>query len=245
MSHFHPEESRYILLHKFFTNVYSYFPVATLKFYAFIVKFTSWPGLGKIIRSLAGIYGKFLKSGKIITLSEAEDLINKSEKCSIGKCRCRANIYKNNQNGKVPENTCIILNYSSYRFSKSKPLDYKSIEKLELIKLIRQFSESYNLFQNMVYCVKPNIYAICNCEKNCMPYKFRFEHGIKEALLPGNFIAKINKNLCGECELCEKYCHFNAISNLEINPEACMGCGLCMLICKNKNQKNAISMVKR
>ncbi len=47
----------------------------------------------------------------------------------------------------------------------------------------------------------------------------------------GSKVAVIDKGKCIECMACEENCRFNAISNLEIDPILCEGCGLCVSIC--------------
>lgn len=47
----------------------------------------------------------------------------------------------------------------------------------------------------------------------------------------GKETAVIDKDKCIECGLCEELCRFGAISNFEVNPYYCEGCGLCMYKC--------------
>lgn len=47
----------------------------------------------------------------------------------------------------------------------------------------------------------------------------------------GSKKAKINKNLCIECEACEKVCKYSAINKWSIDPFSCEGCGACTLVC--------------
>ncbi|ERM93116.1 (4Fe-4S)-binding protein [Caldanaerobacter subterraneus subsp. yonseiensis KB-1] len=47
----------------------------------------------------------------------------------------------------------------------------------------------------------------------------------------GKETAVIDKGKCIECGLCEELCRFNAISNFNVNPYYCEGCGLCMYKC--------------
>jgi len=51
--------------------------------------------------------------------------------------------------------------------------------------------------------------------------------------------AKLNKSLCTECEICEKFCKFGAIKNGTIDEFSCEGCGACTLVCP----QNAIELV--
>lgn len=51
--------------------------------------------------------------------------------------------------------------------------------------------------------------------------------------------AELNKSLCTECEICEKFCKFGAIKNGTIDEFSCEGCGACTLVCP----QNAIELV--
>jgi len=56
----------------------------------------------------------------------------------------------------------------------------------------------------------------------------------------GGKCAKINRNQCTECEICEEVCKFGAIKNWTIDPFNCEGCGACTLVCP----QNAIKLVE-
>lgn len=49
--------------------------------------------------------------------------------------------------------------------------------------------------------------------------------------------AVINKTLCTQCGLCEKYCKFDAIKNNQVNIYKCEGCGACTIVCTEKAVK--------
>lgn len=54
----------------------------------------------------------------------------------------------------------------------------------------------------------------------------------------GSQTAVIDTEKCTECGLCEEHCRFGAISDGEINPILCEGCGVCVISCP----EDAISM---
>lgn len=56
----------------------------------------------------------------------------------------------------------------------------------------------------------------------------------------GSKKAKISKNICIECEICEEVCKFGAIKSLQVDPFLCEGCGACTLVCP----QNAIHLVE-
>ena len=51
-------------------------------------------------------------------------------------------------------------------------------------------------------------------------------------------VARIDRDACTECFLCQDMCRFNAIENFTVDPISCEGCGFCSHICP----VNAISM---
>jgi MinD superfamily P-loop ATPase len=57
--------------------------------------------------------------------------------------------------------------------------------------------------------------------------------GIKRAI--------IDQQKCTKCLLCQDHCRFGAIRDLEIDPLACEGCGVCKLVCPAQ----AVEMVDR
>ena len=46
--------------------------------------------------------------------------------------------------------------------------------------------------------------------------------------------AKINKEICTQCGLCEQLCRFDAIKNLTVDEMLCEGCGFCFKVCEVK-----------
>lgn len=51
--------------------------------------------------------------------------------------------------------------------------------------------------------------------------------------------ARIDREKCVDCGLCEKYCRFDAVKDNHVNPLACEGCAVCSRICP----EGAIEMV--
>ena len=47
----------------------------------------------------------------------------------------------------------------------------------------------------------------------------------------GSKKARINIDLCSQCEICEEYCRFDAIKNFIIDSVKCEGCGFCVKLC--------------
>ncbi|WP_124066200.1 ATP-binding protein [Clostridium sp. E02] len=61
---------------------------------------------------------------------------------------------------------------------------------------------------------------------------------LEEKKFYGGKCAKIDKNLCEDCNLCEAVCKFGAIKKATIDSIYCEGCGACTLVCP----QNAITL---
>jgi Pyruvate/2-oxoacid:ferredoxin oxidoreductase delta subunit len=95
------------------------------------------------------------------------------------------------------------------------------------------------------------MYAICNCDPECCvsisAHRLFNRLEIKESSLAhSGYIAEINLEKCINTKDCIQICPFNAISfyssfnKPRINSNLCMGCGTCVINCKEK----AITMKK-
>ncbi|MEA4973006.1 MAG: ATP-binding protein [Candidatus Metalachnospira sp.] len=69
-------------------------------------------------------------------------------------------------------------------------------------------------------------------------YLFYKGMDIEESDFFGGQKAKIDKNLCIQCNKCEEVCKFGAIKNWEVDSFCCEGCGACTIVCSN----NAITL---
>jgi ferredoxin len=94
----------------------------------------------------------------------------------------------------------------------------------------------------------PLIEAICNCERRyCTYWMNRFRSGVKEYVLKGHYIARVNPQSCTRCGHCFDKCQFGALhysktsDNVDIDIYSCFGCGLCLSACPNQ----AIEFVPR
>ncbi|MBI5969303.1 MAG: 4Fe-4S binding protein [Deltaproteobacteria bacterium] len=94
----------------------------------------------------------------------------------------------------------------------------------------------------------PLIEAICNCERRyCTYWMNRFRSGVKEYVLKGHYIARVNPLKCTSCGHCFDRCQFGALhysktsDNVDIDMYMCFGCGLCYSACPNE----AIELISR
>ena len=64
---------------------------------------------------------------------------------------------------------------------------------------------------------------------------------IRKQEFKGLKLAEIDHEKCVKCNLCQDACRFEAITNFQIDPIHCEGCGTCVIICPEE----AISLKER
>jgi MinD superfamily P-loop ATPase len=83
--------------------------------------------------------------------------------------------------------------------------------------------------------------VITDCDVDAADLFILLKPEMKEKIeFYGGKKAKINKDVCIQCGLCEQLCRFDAIKNLTVDDMLCEGCGFCFKIC----QANAIELNK-
>jgi ferredoxin len=93
----------------------------------------------------------------------------------------------------------------------------------------------------------PFIAALCNCDRDCMAYRFQVKMHLGKLMWKGEYLASIDRLSCDGCRECMKRCYFGAISydrqnmKCSVKPENCYGCGICRSVCKH----DALSLVDR
>ncbi len=83
----------------------------------------------------------------------------------------------------------------------------------------------------------PFIGAVCNCDRDCMAYRFQVELGAGKAMWKGEYVAGIDPRRCSGCRECMGRCYFGALvydgrdAKCRVDPMKCYGCGLCRTVC--------------
>ena len=166
-------------------RLYSRYREVILKFYIFMARWTKIPLLGRLVRWVANLYGKKGSAAYLLTLDEAEEIVDISEGLALGPCDCRA-VFRNCNN---PINAEIMVGLSRNVFIEERPHDYQEITKQEAKDVLRQCHQR-GLIPTIVKC-RQDFYAICNCcSCCCVPLRLSKQYGIGNALTRSDDIVR-------------------------------------------------------
>ncbi len=158
-------------------RLYSRYRESVLKFYIFMARWTKIPLIGRLVRGVANLYGKKGSAAYLLTIDEAEEIVDISEGLALGPCDCRA-VFRNCDK---PINAEIMVGLSRNVFIEERPHDYREITKEEAKDILRQCHQR-DLIPTIVKC-RQHFYAICNCcSCCCVPLRLSKEYGIGNAL---------------------------------------------------------------
>jgi len=166
-------------------KLYSRNRESVLKFYIFMAKWTKLPLIGRLVRGVANFYGKRGSAAYLLTLDEAEEIVDSSAGLALGPCDCRT-VFKNCDN---PINTEIMVGLSRNVFMEERPHDYREITKQEAKDVLRECHQR-GLLHTLVKC-RQDFYAICNCcSCCCVPLRLSKQYGIGNALVRNGDIVR-------------------------------------------------------
>lgn len=187
-------------------------------------------------------YLKRMHFGQIVPLEDVEKILDNCQSIVRFPCLCRKVTIKENRR------YCMGIGLGLSSIHKDLP-DFNDFDRLSAIEakaFVRHLGSNGNT--HSVWTVgTPFIGAICNCDRNCMAYKFQMELKIAKVMWKGEYVAHINQLQCTGCKECMKFCYFRAITfdrrNIKcaVNSLQCYGCGLCKTVC----QKNAVLLQDR
>jgi hypothetical protein len=166
-------------------RIYSRYREAFLKYYIFQAKWTRIPLIGRLVRKVANLYGKKASGAYLLTLQEAEEIVDSSDELALGKCTCRA-VFKNCGN---LANAEIMVGIGQNIFMEERPDEYSTLTKTAAKEILRQ-CHSKGLIHTIVRC-EHDFYAICNCcSCCCVPLRLNKEYGIGNAVTRKNNIVE-------------------------------------------------------
>lgn len=171
-------------------RLYSRYRELFLRYYMFQSSWTRIPLIGRLVRAVANAYGTRVEGAYLLTLDDAEAIVDMAEGLALGPCTCRT-VFRNCDN---PINTEIMLGLDRNVFIEERPHDYREITAEEARDILRECHRR-GLIHTIIKC-RHNYYAICNCcSCCCVPLRLNRKYSIGNALARKDDIVREFKEL--------------------------------------------------
>ena len=176
-----------------------------------------------------------LEGSKIVPVERASEILRRAKKIAVANCACRIR----ERRCSSPVETCLALDkLAEWEISRGMAREINLDEALEILRL----SEEHGLIHETVNSDTPDV--ICNCCACCCSFlRTILVFGIEAATMKSRYMATFDQEKCNVCEekACTAKCIFGGIKELggklEINPNRCWGCGLCVSVCPHDSIK--------
>lgn len=189
----------------------------------------------RFIRKMATANLKKYHFGQVVPLEDAERIVEMVQSVTRIACICRSVLA-----GKNDARYCLLLGIDPTGLCDDWPELKAGLEILtssDAKRILRDFDK-----QGLVHSIwtfkTPFIGAICNCDGDCLAYRFQIGSDLVELMFRAEYIACLEMDLCTGCRSCMSFCQFDAIEYSDakcyINPQKCYGCGVCRAACKNQ-----------
>lgn len=156
-----------------------------LRLYISLAKLTAIPLVGRLVRWVANAYGRRGHQGYLLTLTEAEQIVDASRNVALGRCSCRQ-VY---QNCDAPVMTEIVVGMGVEVFPEVRPGEFREISREEAKQILRKCHEK-RMIHTVMKC-REDFYAICNCcTCCCVPTRLRQKYRIEYALVKNKEVVK-------------------------------------------------------
>jgi len=195
------------------------------------------PFIYKIIRQIATLSMKTNHYGQVVPLEDAERILDMVHSITRIPCICRSVT-----TGKNNARYCLLLGIDPTGFNTEWPELEASLETLtpqEAKELLREFDQK-GLVHSIWTFKTPFIGAICNCDHDCLAYKFQISSELLNTMFKAEYLAHIEQHSCVGCRHCQRVCQFGAVEyslhnqKCYINLGKCYGCGVCRAACKKQ-----------
>ncbi len=192
------------------------------------------PLVYRYIRRMSTSLMKHYHFGQVVPLEDAEMILDMAHSITRMPCVCRSAI-KGEKNARY----CIAIGIDPTGIFADYPdlkANLETISHQEAKDLLRKFDKE-GLIHSIWTFKTPFIGSICNCDRDCLAYKFQVSEDLMQVMFKSEYVAKVNLLGCIGCRNCQKLCQFGAIeySSIDekcyINPVKCYGCGVCRTAC--------------
>lgn len=175
--------------------------------------------------------------GQVITLEEAQRMVDISGHAALFDCWCRHR--KGNS-----EACCIGVGAYGDLADDISELKHITISPEEAKVIMEQY-ENKGCFHSVWTVKPPFISTICNCDNSVCHGTEGLRMGVTSALHQGHKRAVTLPDMCIGCNQCIPGCPFQVRYEIGgtvlVNEEVCFGCGLCRRVCP----EGAVRMVDR
>jgi ferredoxin len=182
--------------------------------------------------------------GQLLPIEDVEEVIDIASSITRMACGCRLN-----NAGRKDERYHFGLMVDRRGTFEKFPDAASSLEVLdkeETKALFRKYDEE-GLLHIVWTAVTPYVMCLCNCDRDCSNYKNYIEKRKTPRFFRGEYISKVDWDLCTGCRDCMSRCQFGAksysfaLEKVYIDPTRCFGCGVCRAACTN----DAITQIPR
>ncbi len=191
-------------------------------------------------------------SQDILPFEQVKLLLEKSRSVSVMDCACRTHMKIHNGGVPVnnyPINVCMMFNtWADYSVQQKFG---KSLTKEEALTTLQNAAKAGLVHTTQNFTDK--LTFICNCDRDCcVLLRGLTQFRNPNAFAKSNFLPEYDKSKCIFCERCVELCPMRVVrhhfghavdksdESVQINKEACIGCGVCAFNCKG----GALTMVK-
>lgn len=216
-------------------------PFAEIHFWLKLFEDTGKPLVRVIPSRLAIQANPDIKPEDVLWYENIAELIKRQDVIGVVDCDCR----RIHQKCDKPLFTCMhfgrkFIDYETGRGSRMKVLSY------EEALAISDDAERAGLVHNTPFNCASLPGVICNCCNDCCSTFEPALHSGKanQVAAPSRYRPEVNLELCKGCKQCMKRCPFGAVemdpipnskkSKARIIDEKCLGCGVCVLGCKQE-----------
>jgi ferredoxin len=172
--------------------------------------------------------------GQILPIEDVEKVIDMVDSITRMPCGCRFLT-----TGKADRRYCFGLGVDRWGILGNYPDASSGLEVLdkdEAKKIFRQYDEE-GLIHSIWVGVTPYVSWLCNCDRDCVPYKRYIEKKGTPYFFRAEYTCEVNWDLCTGCKACISQCQFgaqfysSALGKVYIDPTRCFGCGVCRAAC--------------
>lgn len=177
----------------------------------------------------------------IASYDQVRELIKGQSTLAVADCICRKGKSLKEEGCAKPRESCMVFGHAAQYY-----IDFnkgRQIDTAEALKIIDRADE--NALVLMPTNSKDIINICCCCSCCCGVLKLLKTNPRPAESIYSNFQARVDPDLCSECETCVERCQMEAVLEADgckkIDTARCIGCGLCVSTCPSE----AMSLISR